>query len=74
MEKQLFSWEEYDVVDTCMFQFCDCVLKVGIGDYAAGTKVSVIFMDYENGVMDFYNEAGDTVLAKFNLSLKVEVA
>lgn len=74
MEYQLFSWERWDATDTMAFQFYDCVLKVGIGDYAAGTKVSVIFMDYEKGVMEFYNDAGDSVIAKFKLSLKVEVA
>lgn len=74
MEDQLFSWERWDSVDTMAFHFYDCVLKVVIGDYSAGTKVSGIFMDYENGVMEFYNDAGDAVLATFKMSLKVDVA
>ncbi len=69
-----FRGKCWDQNDAMAFQFYDCVLKVGIGEYAAGTKVSVIFMDYEKGVMEFYNDAGDAVLATFKLSLKVEVA
>ncbi len=72
--KQLFSLQRWDEMDTMSFQFYDCVLKVGIGDYSAGTKVSGIFMDYENGVMDFYNDDGDAVIETFKMSLKMEVA
>lgn len=73
MENELFSWEGFDVVDTMSLYFYDCVLKVAIGDYAEGTVISGIAISYEEGVMEFYNNNdGDTVIAKFKLSLKVE--
>ena len=49
MEQQLFTWEQWDIIDTAHFQFYDCVLKVDIGNFKARQCFSVMEINYGKG-------------------------
>jgi hypothetical protein len=69
MEQSLFSWENWDQLDTMLFCFSQCTLKVDIGKYKAGDIIEEIALDYSDGVMEFYKD--NDAIDKFSLSLKV---
>lgn len=69
MEQELFSWNEYDIVDTAAFNFYECVLKEDIRRYKKGTSIDCIFIDYGKGIMEFHD--GGDILDSFELSLTV---
>lgn len=54
MEKQLFDWETYDVIDDDLWLFYDCTLKVDLGQFLAGDELDEITIDFETGVMELY--------------------
>jgi hypothetical protein len=72
MEKQLFDWFEWDVIDDGVFQFYNCTVK-NIPDYKPGTKISTIVMNYQNGTMTFMDEHSQE-MKKFNLQFLVSVS
>ena len=49
MEKQVFDWEDYDEVDTAVFNFYDCTLKAQIGKYVVGSIFSSICVNFDEG-------------------------
>ena len=72
MENQLFDWKNWDVIDTMDFFFYDCELLVPVGKHPAGAKIKSIAMMYSSGVMEFYNDAQDTVIGTYNLFIRAE--
>lgn len=69
MEKQLFSWDDWDHHDTFLFQFYDCKLNVDIGKFKAGSKIASIVVSYEEGILEMYNDEGDKIIEKVSLTL-----
>lgn len=72
MEKQLFTCNGFDVLDTMSFAFYDCELKVPIGPYAAGTSVQSICLDYEMARIEIYDRHDETPAWTGNLLLTVD--
>ena len=54
MEKQLFTWNGWDIMDTADFYFYGCELLVDIGEHKAGEKFKGIGVDYENGKLTLH--------------------
>lgn len=52
MEKQLFDWENWDTVDTMVFQFYNCVLKKDIGSHKVNDPIDYIVVNYEDGYLE----------------------
>ncbi len=72
MEQRLFKNAGWDQQDTLGFTFYDVQTIVDLPGVPSGTRFSVADIDYGNGILRFWNEAGDEVVHEFNLSLKVE--
>ena len=70
MEKQLFDWISWDELDT-VEMFYEVTLKIDIGEYKAGTAFDYAAVDYEKGLLEFYDD-GDEPIASFKLKLIVE--
>lgn len=51
MERDLFEWSAWDLVNDTMLQFYGCTLKVSIGEFKVGDLVPVILVDFENGIL-----------------------
>ncbi len=81
MEKNLFSWEDWDEAGPGSFFFYNAVLKVDIGQFKSGTKFDSIFVNWEKNTLEFTNfEKSDDETqtfhpekfrVTFNLSLQV---
>lgn len=72
MEKQLFDWESYDQLDDTVFAFDNVTLKVPIGGFGVGSKFIQASINWETGVLEFYN-AGGQVISRFDLEIKVKI-
>lgn len=77
MEKQLFSWEDWDG-DQEFMTFYNPVLKVQIGKHPVGTKFDNATILYEKGILQLSNNGpmvnGHAPIAEvyeYNLSLTV---
>ena len=70
MEKQLFDWKNWDENDVGIYIFYDCTLNIDIGRHIKGSQIPSIYMDYQNGIMQFQNDDG-MATDKFKLSLTV---
>lgn len=55
MERQLFSWENWDMIDTMAIRFEDVKLKVQIGDFPAGTQFECATIDFDIGLLRLIN-------------------
>lgn len=72
MERQLFDWESWDVLDTADFYFHTVTLKQPIGSYPIGTKFAGASVSYERGTLEFYDgEDKSEVVGTFRLGLTV---
>ncbi len=65
MEKQLFNWEEFDIVSDASYMFYKCTLKQNIGTYKIGDEFDCIIVDYEKGKLTISGEV-------FKLKLVIE--
>lgn len=60
MESELFTWTGWDLQDTAAFMFYGpIVLKVDVADLKAGSVFYSAFVDYENGILEFYSQGED---------------
>lgn len=66
MDQELFESSGWDQADTISFTYYDCVLKQPIGDLPVGKKFDSANLDFERGLLDFYEE--DNVVKRFRLS------
>ena len=72
MEKQLFDWDGWDVIDTMCFAFYDVVLRQSLGDYEIGRTFGLANLDLSKGILELYTNTGDREpAATFKLELKV---
>ena len=55
MEKELFDWKEWDLIDTACFAFYQVTLKVPIDRFPIGTQFEIANIDYEEGKVEFIN-------------------
>ncbi len=73
MEKGLFTWERFDVQDTLALQFYDCILKVPIGGFKVGERISSICVDFGHGNLQLFNHTGEVMFeCKLCMSLARE--
>lgn len=56
MERKLFDWEDYDIIDTLILQFYNCKLKEDIAEFKAGSEIDCITMDYDNGLISLQDK------------------
>lgn len=54
MEKQLFNFVEFDVLDTAVFQFYEITLNQDIEEFVIGDKFNAAIVDYEHATMTLY--------------------
>lgn len=75
MEKELFKWKDWDLMDTLVISFYDCTLIKQIGKFPPGSWFSVITMDYSEGKISLYleDDLGTSILYKLNLSIGDEL-
>lgn len=70
MEQQLFTWREWDIIDTATFMFYNVTL---VDDEliakAAGFAVQDASVDYENGTLCLYDPAGSELKLDIGLRL-----
>ncbi len=69
MEKQLFSWEEFDPISDYTLNFYICILKKDIGEYKEGTHIDCIGVDYEKGRLQIHNNG--EIETQFELKLEI---
>lgn len=67
MEKQLFEWDGFDLVDTAIMQFYNCTLKRDIGTCKEGETVDSVVLDYSNGKWEIQHNG--VILAKGEMEL-----
>lgn len=68
MEEQLFTWNDWDIVDDIMFQFSDVCLVVPIGEHKVGTVFDFAVVDFSEGRLTLLKEGKEEV---FSLKLSV---
>ncbi len=69
MEKTLFNWEDWDLLDTMAFIFYECTLKVPIGSFPVGYYAGSILVDYEKGILVIFDNEDKEY--KFSLNLQI---
>lgn len=68
IDEQLFSWEDWDVLDTMCFMFYNCTLRKHIGNYRSDTKIDHIVLDYAKGRIELYvDEEAEEPAASYRL-------
>ena len=71
MEQEWFSWEDWDQLDTMVFGFHKCVLKMQIGPFLEETVIPYIQVSYEDGKIAFLKDDGETMFeAKMKVSFE----
>ena len=65
MEKKFFTWEAFDEPGI----FYDCILIQPIGQFAIGTKIPSITMNYDDGWIDIHVD--DDNFYRFKLILSI---
>ena len=52
-EKQLFTWEGWDIQDTMSFSFYNVCLVRDVSSFPAGTTFPFVYVSYETSVVEF---------------------
>ena len=73
MEKQLFTWEDWDQCTDLFLSFINCVFVKDVGKYKAGDKVELIDMDFEKGCMYVYESANNINTPDVSYKLELQV-
>lgn len=60
-EQQLFTWKDWDQMDTATFTFYDCTVVSPFGPYVVGDNLANIDVDYETSTIECYNEEDESV-------------
>jgi len=74
MEQQLFKNNGWDQQDTMAFTFYNVQTIVDLPNTPSGTRFAVADVDYSTGILQFWNEAGDTVVHTIQLKLQAEAS
>lgn len=56
MEEELFSWEEWEDIDSGVTQYHNIILKVSVGKFPVGTKFDYAMIHIPNGQINFGNQ------------------
>lgn len=70
LEQQLFTWENWDIIDHSTMQFKDCKLQRAIGEYKEGADIPVIVLSLEDSTLQFLTKEGQT-LNEYNLLISI---
>lgn len=70
LEQQLFTWVDWDSLDTSSMQFEDCTLETQIGEYKKGDYIPIIVFSIEDSTLIFLTKEGQE-LNKYNLKISV---
>lgn len=70
MEQRFFKWNGWDQHDTMTFSFTNVELVAPMGDFPVGTKFDSAFVDYEKGIIEFFDYS-DNVAASFDMIVTV---
>jgi hypothetical protein len=70
MERQLFDWSSWDG-DLESMIFYNCVLKVNVGKYPAGTEFNYAVINWMTGDLQFV-DFNDKVAGEYKLKVTVE--
>lgn len=68
MEKQIFTYNGWDEQEIGRMIFYSPRLIVGLPGYPMGTSFGSAYVDYQEGLMEFYDSEG-TPIVKFKLAL-----
>lgn len=71
MEKDLFDWDGWDLIDMNHMQYYNVKLKVPIGLHPRGAKFDVATIDFNNGTLKFYIGDDAKVVGEFKLKLEL---
>lgn len=72
MEEQLFTWKEWDKLETTVFNFHEVELTATIGSHKPGEKFARAYMDFRDGVIQLFASDSDST-AVFTGSLELSV-
>lgn len=72
IEDKLFTWENWDLLDTAAFVFYDAELTEPVGKFKVGTKFSSIVIDYENSYIELWSMKEDKrPVGKYSIELVI---
>jgi hypothetical protein len=74
MERQLFDWAEWDEVDNVSKNFYKVVTKVQIGPYPPQTFFDTAYINFDDGLLAFYQKGEQVAVFKLNLVVGEAVA
>lgn len=60
IERSIFDWEGWDG-DQEILTFTDCTLKIPVGPFTAGAKISAISLLLSKSQMELYNPEGEVL-------------
>lgn len=69
MQKHLFTFGDWDIVDTFVFSFYEAVLIKDIGEFKTGDKFAYITLDYDTGYIEFYKQTDKPTEDDDNINL-----
>jgi hypothetical protein len=65
-----FQWEGWDSIDSLMNNYYGVEFLEDFGPFKAGEKLSSLSVDYGNGIIEAYNEAGTEVVKRVEWKAK----
>lgn len=71
MERELFDWNGWDIVDTMSFSFYNVKFHNDFGPFKAGIIYGSLIIDYGNAFIEAYDKDGLEVVAKANIKLSI---
>lgn len=71
MERELFTWKDWDVVEEGISVFEDCILLVAIGEHPVGEKIDMIVINSEKGVIFIYKNKVMNDPDAFNIHYRI---
>lgn len=71
MEREFFTWQGWDPLDTASLAFYDCKLVKDIGTHKVGEQFKVIEVDFQRGKLSLLSQNGD-VIDEYNLGLMIK--
>lgn len=61
MERQLFTWQGWDKIDSFILRFDGICLIKKLGNLEVGTKFDVAVVDFENGDLELTNYVSNSM-------------
>lgn len=56
MEQQLFTWENWDDIDTLAVMYYNVMLKVAIGPFKPGAQLESVYLDYDKSIIQVWKD------------------